>query len=211
MLSRICSKTMTECDYCDEEFSNKKERLEHELESHEDDMSSHDQGQKKSELNKLQQKQQTSKHVRKKQVKYGAIGAILLAVIAGGGVLALQNSGSPGATNSSIGVGEPVHWHADYQITVCGEDQILRGGPVTAHTHGETTFHLEGVRTSKEQAQLDWIVDTLGGELEEDSIMGREDCNGEPANLTVEVNGNEIEDHLSYVPRDGDFISITYG
>lgn len=202
---------MTECDHCDKDFSSKKERLEHELREHEDEISSHDKDQKKSELNKLEQQQQTSKHRRKKNLQYLGIGIILIGVVAGTGFYASQNIGSfESQTNASIGVGETVHWHADYRITVCGEEQILQGGPTAAHTHGEKTFHLEGVRQSKEQAQLDWIVDQLGGQLEENSIMGKDGCNGEPANLTVEVNGEEVEDHMTYIPRDGDMIRIDY-
>ncbi|MFB6158513.1 MAG: hypothetical protein ABEJ95_02515 [Candidatus Nanohalobium sp.] len=46
-----------ECGYCDKDFSEEKERLEHELDEHEEEMSSHDKSDKKSELNKLQQKE----------------------------------------------------------------------------------------------------------------------------------------------------------
>jgi hypothetical protein len=202
---------MSGCSYCDKDLSSRKEKLEHELEEHSDEMSSHEKSDKKSELNKLDQKQKTRNHNRRKKLQFAGIGVLLLSLVAGGGFFAYQNidSVSP-ATNSSIGVGEPVHWHAEYQVTVCGEEKILQGGPVQAHTHGEKTFHMEGVRQKEEQARLDWIVDSLGGKLEEDSILGRDSCNGEPANLTVKANGNEIEDHLNYVPRDGDFIRIDY-
>lgn len=203
---------MTECKYCDKDFSGKKERLEHELDEHSEEISGHDRSEKKSELNKLQQKKQTTKHRRRKKLQYGTVAAVLLGLVAAGGMFAYQNADTlRGQTNASIGVGNPVHWHADYQITVCGEEQVLSGGPTAAHTHGQTTFHLEGVRESEEQAQLDWIVDQLGGQLEENSIMGRDGCNGEPANLTVTVNGDEVENHLEYIPRDGDFIRINYG
>lgn len=204
---------MTECKYCAEEFSGKKEKLEHELDKHGEEMSGHDKDKKKSELNKLEQQKQTSKHNRKKKIQYSLVGVLILGVAVGGGFYASQNLGTNGvqATNESAGVGTPVHWHADYQLTVCGEDQILSGGPVEAHTHGQTTFHMEGVRQNLEQTQLDWIVDELGGELEADSILGRENCNGQPANLTVKVNGDKIDDHMNYIPRDGDFIRIKYG
>ncbi len=200
---------MSKCKYCDKDFSNKKEKLEHELDEHDDEISSHARSDKKSELNKLQQQEQTGKHNRRKKLQFAGIGVLMVGLVAGGGFWASQNMDFSRNVDESMGVGHPVHWHADYQITVCGEEQVLRGGPTEAHTHGQTTFHLEGVR-NQEQAQLDWIVDSLGGQLEENSIMGREDCNGEPADLTVTVNGNEVEDHLSFVPRDGDFVRIDY-
>jgi len=201
---------MANCKYCDKDFSGKKEKLEHELDEHNNEMSGHEKSDKKSKLNKIQQQTQTSKHNKRKNLEYGLIGIIVLGLVGGGGYYASQTLDFSRNIDESNGVGTPVHWHADYQITVCGEEQVLRGGPTEAHTHGQTTFHLEGVRNSQEQTQLDWIVDSLGGELEENSIMGRASCNGETANLTVEANGEEIEDHLNYIPRDGDFIRIDY-
>lgn len=205
---------MSDCKYCDEEFSSKKEKLEHEIEEHGDEMSGHDKEEKKSELNKLQQQEQTSKHKKRRKIQYTAIGVKLLGLIGSGGFYAVNNlgiGGGPEFTNETLGIGTPVHWHADYQLEVCGQDEILRGGPLTAHTHGEKTFHMEGVRQDGEEATLDGIVDSLGGQLEEDSIMGKDGCDGEPANLTVEANGEEVEDHLDYIPMDGDSIRIIYG
>jgi len=204
---------MSDCNYCDKSISSKKKLLEHELDKHSDEMSGHEKSDKKSELNKLEQKNQTSKHNKKKKIQYSVLGLVFLGLVAGAGFVGYQNMDAiSGATqtNESIGVGTPVHWHADYEITVCGESQVLRGGPTKAHTHGEKTFHLEGVRNTREEATLDWIVDALGGELEENSIMGRTDCNGEPASLSVKANGEELEDPLNYIPRNGDFIRIDY-
>lgn len=200
---------MSECSYCDKNFSDKKEKLDHELEKHEDEMSSHEKSDKKSQLNKLNQKIKTKKHNRKQKIKYGGIAAVLGVLIIGGGFLAAQNIDSTKTvTNSSIGVGEPVHWHASYQITVCGENRIPQGGPMLAHTHGETRFHLEGIRQSKEQATLGWVLESLGTEFSEDSIYGKTSCNGDPANLTVKANGETLENPEDYIIRDGDNIRI---
>lgn len=202
---------MTDCNYCDEEFSNKKDRLEHELDEHEDEMTGHEKSDKKSELNKLEQKEQTAKHNKKQKLKYAGISVVALVLLGGGAFAVYQNTDlmEPPTTNSSIGVGETVHWHAEYDLSVCGENQLLQGGPLEAHTHGTSTLHMEGVRTSREEATLDWIIDQLGGELEENSVMGQTRCNGEPANLTVKINGEEVENHLDYIPRDGDRVEIT--
>lgn len=202
---------MSDCSYCDEEFSSEKEQLEHELEEHEDEMTGHEKSDKKSDLNKLQQKKQTSKHNRKKKLQYAGIGVVALLLITGAGYAVYQNTdfGSAPATNESIGVGQTIHWHADYQITVCGQDRIIQGGPIQAHTHGTSTLHMEGFRDRQEQATLDWIIDALGGELEENSVLSTTQCNGEPANLTVTVNGEQLENHLDYIVRDGDRVEIT--
>jgi hypothetical protein len=200
---------MSDCSYCDKDFSSNKEKLEHELDEHEDEMSSHEKSDKKSQLNKLEQKTKTKKHNRKQKIKYGGIAAVLGIMIIGGGFLAAQDiDNTRPVTNSSIGVGEPVHWHASYQISVCGENRVPQGGPMLAHTHGETRFHLEGVRQSKEQATLDWVMDSLGTKFSENSIYGQTSCNGEPANLTVKANGETLENPEEYIIRDGDNIRI---
>ncbi|MFB6191276.1 MAG: hypothetical protein ABEJ64_02515 [Candidatus Nanohaloarchaea archaeon] len=205
------------CDYCSEEFSSEKDRLEHELDEHADDMSGHEKDDKKNRLNKLQEKDRVASLKKKQKLKTGAAAAVLAIGLVAGGFYAYQNTDmfASGPTNSSIGVGEPVHWHAPYTIKVCGDSKTLQGGPILAHTHGETRFHLEGVRTSREQATLDWIIDSLGGEFSNSGILGYEEpesCPGseEPGNLTVKVNGQEIENPESYVVRDGDRIVITY-
>lgn len=199
---------MSDCSYCDKNFSSDKARLEHELDEHREEMTGHDKSNKKSELNKLEQKTKAKKHERKKKVKYGGIAAVLGIMLIGGGFLAVQTSVIGSNTNSSIGVGEPVHWHADYQITVCGENKVPQGGPMLAHTHGETQFHLEGVRQSEEQATLGWVMDRLGTEFSEDSIYGKTSCNGEDSTLTVKANGDELENPQDYIIRDGDSIKI---
>lgn len=198
-----------ECEYCDRSFSDRKKRLRHELSEHGEEITSHDKSEKKSQLNKLEQKEKTKRHNIERKIKYGAITAILGIFLVGGGFLASQNIGSFQATaNSSIGVGEPVHWHASYQITVCGENRVTQGGPMLAHTHGERRFHLEGVRQNKEQATLGWVMNQLGTEFEEESIYGKTKCNGEQANLTVKANGETVKDPENYIIRDGDNIRI---
>lgn len=206
---------MTDCSYCDKEFSSDKEKLEHELEEHRDELTGHEKSDKKSELNKLEQKKQTAKHNRNKKLQYAGIGVLALLVLGGGGFALYQQgalgsmTGASTGTNASIGVGQSIHWHADYEINVCGQDRTIQGGPIQAHTHGTKTLHMEGFRETREQGTLDWIIDQLGGKLEQNSILGTTECSGEPANLTVTVNGEELENHLDYIVREDDNVKIT--
>jgi hypothetical protein len=200
---------MEECKYCDKEFDKKRRKLQHELKDHEEEMSSHDRDGKQRELNKLREKDKTAKQKRNRKIVYSGIGLVLLAGLVFGAYQVSQYADSlQPEKDADKGIGTPIHWHASYQLTVCGQNQILQGGPTRAHTHGQSQFHLEGVRQSEEQASLDGIVDSLGGELENNSVMGQSTCNGEPAELTVKANGNELENPLSYIPRDGDNIVI---
>lgn len=197
-----------ECDKCGKEFSNEKEKLEHELDEHGDELSSHDKSDKKNRLNKLEEKQKTKKQNRKQKIKYTGMAAVLGVLVIGGGVFSMENIDTSMPVNESIGLGEPIHWHADYQITVCGEEKIPRGGPMLAHTHGETRFHLEGVRRNSEQTTLGWVLNSLGVQFSEDSIYGKSSCGGEPADLTFKANGQNLENPGNYTIRDGDRINI---
>ena len=201
-----------ECEYCDEEFDSEKDRLEHELEEHEDELSSHAKSDRKSELNKLKEEKKTKKNNRKKKMKFAAAGVFLIGIVAGAGFMAVQNADVLNGIqerNESAGIGTPVHWHADYNINVCGERRILQGGPLIAHTHGQPTFHMEGVRENREEATLEWVVEELSQEeFNSTHVLGQSTCNGEPADLTVEVNGQEQGHPYDYILRDGDVVNI---
>jgi|GEM_PF-606645 hypothetical protein len=197
------------CDYCEDDFSDNKDRLEHELSEHEDEMSGHEKSEKKGSLNRLTQEKEVEKQKRRKKLKYGSIATLSIVLLAGTAFTVAENleALSP-ESNASVGVGSPVHWHADYDITVCGDERVPTGGPKLAHTHGEKEFHLEGVRRSREEATLDWVLDNLGANFSNSSIYGESSCNGQPANLTVIANGETIENPEDYIIRDGDSIDI---
>ena len=198
------------CGTCDEEFESEKDKLEHELEEHDEELSSHDRSQKKNNLNKLREKEKSQKQQRNRKLKMigGGIAAAVVIGFFGLQMFQLAQSTVP-AVNQSLGIGTGVHWHADYRITVCGQERTVRGGPILAHTHGEKTFHLEGVRQRKEQATLGWVMGELStGEFNSTHVFGKSTCDGEPANLTVSVNSQKIEDPTDYILRDGDFVLI---
>lgn len=204
-----------QCEYCDEEFDSEKERLEHELDEHEDELSSHARSDKKSELNKLKEQKKTEKNNRKNKIKYAAVGVVLLGVVVGAGAFAAQNADVLNGIqnkNESAGIGTPVHWHSDYNINICGERRVVEGGPLTAHTHGQSTFHMEGVREERGEATLEGVVETLSGdEFNATHVMGQSTCDGEPAELSVSVNSQELEAPYDYILRDGDVVNIQLG
>lgn len=122
------SHDMSGCSYCDKNFSNKKQKLEHELDEHGEEMSSHDKSDKKNKLNKLEQKTNTKNHNHKQKIKYSLAGVVGLMVL---GLVAPQlfsgNSGSQqadfnldkqpmlGNPNASVTVVE----FGDYQCPYC--------------------------------------------------------------------------------------------
>ena len=102
--------------------------------------------------------------------------------------------------------GGPVHWHADYEVWVCGTKPDLTdtmgfdnkvGSPVF-HEHNDDRMHVEGVLVKKTAANLESYFDVIGGELRKDamsyptedgriSVTNSDMCNGKPAKLQAFV------------------------
>jgi hypothetical protein len=111
----------------------------------------------------------------------------------------------------------PVHWHADFEIWVCGREIKLsepkglsnKQGVDLMHAHNDNRIHVEGVILDKKQASLGAFFHAVGGSLSSDglkvpadegliSVHNGDKCNEKPANLYVFVNGNLIENPSAY-------------
>ena len=86
--------------------------------------------------------------------------------------------------------GGPVHWHADFEISVCGEKQELptsvrwceltekspfcgitnRVGTSVFHHHDDYRIHVEGVVVKYSDVNLGNFFRVIGGNLNEDSV-----------------------------------------
>ncbi len=75
----------------------------------------------------------------------------------------------------------PVHWHADIEFWVCGQEIELRDpheflsnkvGTSTFHEHDDKRIHLEGVVVDKDyDASLQKFMKVTGGEIRQDKII----------------------------------------
>jgi hypothetical protein len=130
----------------------------------------------------------------------------------------------------------PVHWHADYEMWVCGNELNLakphsmlsnKQGADLMHSHVDNRIHVEGVMTDFRQASIGAFFKAVGGSITDDSLKVPTDnglvsvhngdiCNGQPAKLYVFVNGMLNGDPAKYVisPFDdvppGDTIKIVF-
>ena len=129
----------------------------------------------------------------------------------------------------------PVHWHADYEVWICGQEidikdpkpPLNRIGTPLIHDHGDNRIHVEGVLLSLREASLGAFFHAIGGALEANEILVPTNnkaifkrngnlCNGTPGKLYVFVNGNLIDDPADYViaPHEtvppGDTIKIVF-
>jgi|SRR3989344_7303905 len=77
--------------------------------------------------------------------------------------------------------GGPVHWHADFEIFVCGDELELKEseglegkvGTELVHAHNDYRIHVEGTLLSMSQASLGNFFSAIGGEMTDDSLEVR--------------------------------------
>ncbi len=137
-------------------------------------------------------------------------------------------AGSTVYTNMISESGGPVHWHADYEIWICGEKVILKGpegwdnkvGSPILHHHNEGAdldgryrIHVEGVLVKKSEAGLSHFFEETGNLLQESSIglslhdgtqkkwSNGDVCpnTGKKGELKVFVNGKQLQNFTEYV------------
>ena len=122
------------------------------------------------------------------------------------------------------------HWHATYEVIVCGEPQPnVRQWSGGVHTHGNGTMHLhpqtrfeEGVG-ARLVRWFEYGGDALGtgAKLTKDELQlpgeretwknGDQCPDGTEGVLQVFVNGVKMDDWRRYIPQDGDQIRIEFG
>ncbi|MBI2654378.1 hypothetical protein HYX02_06240 [Candidatus Woesearchaeota archaeon] len=112
----------------------------------------------------------------------------------------------------------PVHWHADFEVWVCGKELHLpeakglsnKQGVDLMHAHEDKRIHVEGVILDERQASVGAFFYAIGGSITDDGLkMPADDglvsmhdgdkCNEQPAKLYVFVNGNLIQNPGDYV------------
>ena len=135
---------------------------------------------------------------------------MLFAIIAAAAIIStLYLAGTTVYLNQKSWSNGPVHWHADFEIWVCGEQidiidpEGFRSlvGESAVHEHGDSRIHIEGVMFEKEDATLKEFFEALEGEFTPEKLavatndgiksweQGAETCNGNYAEWHTSVNG----------------------
>ena len=139
-------------------------------------------------------------------------------------------------TNINSETGGPVHWHADFEVWVCGEELQLkvpegldnRIGTNLLHYHNDNRIHIEGIPNEIKDIKVRNFFRIIGGEFTNETIaVVTEDkglvtktngdlCDGQPGKLQFYVNNepnNEFGEHIiapfSTVPP-GDILHIVF-
>ena len=229
------------CDVCNRRFTNAIALEQHKLDRH-----------GVGDAKQLEQKQKETSHTakteRKAQIEasresqrsdyrkqkakrrtmiYTGLAVVLLAII----VIAMTlppSDDTPKEDDILAGLALPGfndHWHARYEIELCGEvqpDSPPSDGGV--HSHGDGQFHIHPQNANEvgEKATMGLFFQSTNVQLKADSITldnGTVWRNGDacpdstlPGTLMILVNGQELV-HATperYVPQDGDLIRIIF-
>jgi len=152
-------------------------------------------------------------------------GIIVLAAIVSTGYL-VGNTVYMSLTSWSKGL---VHWHADFEILICGQKVVLpeptgianRVGTEEIHHHGDYRIHLEGVMKEREDATLGNFFDAIDVHFSNEKILNMDNgdyCpDGKKGTVKMFVNNQlytgDYRDYViapySQVPP-GDFIKIVF-
>lgn len=210
-----------ECDHCDGTFSTEKEKLEHVLDAHRDDMSSHDVDEAKRRLNKLRAENPSQDN---DLLRIAGMAAVALLVLGGGGYALMQSglvqvSSPTGATanGGSVPIGTPgsVHEHMSFSVTVDGERIDFSQSKYqlqSQHVHFEggdgSTLHKHATGVT-----IGFTLDTLGMAINASCLQlrdGTTHCEPEDGELSVTAGGKKVDDPAGYVLQDGVPVEVTF-
>ncbi|OGE75538.1 MAG: hypothetical protein A3C85_03580 [Candidatus Doudnabacteria bacterium RIFCSPHIGHO2_02_FULL_48_21] len=80
--------------------------------------------------------------------------------------------------NEKSATGGPVHWHADFEISACGQPVDLKNpsgisnriGTTVLHEHGDDRIHVEGIVNKLSDVKLAKFFEVIGGKMEKNVI-----------------------------------------
>ena len=107
----------------------------------------------------------------------------------------------------------PVHWHANFEVELCGQKQDFtsygsgqhHAGLSLLHTHGDGVIHIEGAILKQEDIALGKFFDGIDIPFDRDRIMDKkngDECSpGKPGQVKMFVDGVPSTEFRDYIPK----------
>jgi len=211
---------MPKCEECEKEFSSDQGLSDHKNHVHGSGMTSHE---RKEMKRKVQEDVKTSGSDKQKslgRMKTIAMAVAVVVIIGGLFYVALNlNTSSQARTGPSASD----HWHADYNVKLCGEVQPdLPPSEGGVHSHGDGLMHIHPHTADEiyENANIKLFFHNSGVTLTDTSISSEEWGtfeNGDicansttPGILKLIVNDVDTKPIATYVPSDRDVVEIIF-
>ncbi len=184
-----------------------------------DELSSHELSeQKKREKEEIRDtalKLNSRKKLTKKIINWGIVAIIVL------GIVFLFYRAATISSNFESYTDGPVHWHADFNVFLCGNrvDFSSLGsagsmaGPMLLHTHGDHKIHIEGLVSRAGDIAVGNFFRGIGHRFSSsgfDDYTNENDKCGGDNKIVMLVNGEENPEFENYVLKDGDVIEVRY-
>lgn len=222
------------CEKCDKEFANDNSYHQHMHDKHGVPMPS---GAREERLEKKKEERRHEAMEKKKggRMKHVALIVVIVLIFAAAALfVASTPSGRTAGYDVSGFPNYPIHWHADVDVVICGEDKQLPEatpggllGTHMLHTHdrsaninslrnsdGNGVIHTEGdVKGAPEEHTLQAFMKNIGVRFDNQTIMDKKNgdlCGDAPGMVKVFLNDKTLENFIDYLPRNGDFIRIEF-
>lgn len=212
------------CDHCDEEFESERERIQHVLDEHDDDINSHERDSLKRELNKFETDEGgPSFSVRQYTKPLIGVAAVigLVGVAFASGLVSFDTGGGGEPTTGASGDISPgapgsAHHHAQFDVVVDGQEIDFSQPRYQVGQTQNRYIHFEGgdgqtIHKHATDTTITFALESLDMSLTEDCLTldtGEEYCESE-GNLTVQANGDAVN-ASSYVIQEGDTIEVAF-
>lgn len=212
------------CDHCDDEFDSERERIQHVLDEHDEDINSHERDSLKRELNKLETDGSGGTSVSVRQYTKPLVGVVAVIALVGvafaSGLISFDTGGGEPTTDADGDVtpGAPgtAHDHAQFDVVIDG-DAIDFSQP--RYQIGQTQnryIHFEGgdgqtIHKHATDTTIAFALESLDMSITSECLTlatGEQYCEDE-GNLTVQANGNAVN-ASSYVIQEDDVIEVAF-
>ncbi len=209
-----------DCDHCD--FSgDEAAMLQHTLDAHGDDLSSHDRDDLKRRLNKMDAGgSDGGMPVRTVGIAAGVLAVLVAAgygAVASGAVSFTTDAGpsTPSQGPETLGAPGSVHEHAQFSVFIDGSEVDFSRPQYQVGQTGNRHIHFEGgdgstIHKHATGVTVGYALEAHGFSIEDGCLVaydGTRYCNG---TVTTTVNGDQLQSPQDYVIRDGDVINVRY-
>ncbi len=143
------------------------------------------------------------------QKKY-IVWMIVLVVLIGGAIYGWKYLKA--TTPEALYTANPVHWHAKFEVELCGQKQDFssygagssHAGSPLLHTHGDEIIHIEGQVIKKEDIALGKFFDDINVLFDQGRIMDKkngDECSpGKTGQVKMFVNDKPNDEFRNYIP-----------
>lgn len=169
--------------------------------------------QQRQAKDEARQQKDAAQEAREAKKSYFWVSITIIALVAfGAGVIWLYTHKVETYTDREV------HWHASFDINICGQHVdlpcgkegkgIVHGekfcGLPALHHHYDNVMHIEGLIKKKEDISLGTFFDSIGVSFDKDKIIDKKNgdlCpDGKPGVLKMYVNDQPRTDFRDYVP-----------